>query len=92
MNTPPSFSPLGAPPSPPAAPAPATLRGPRGFSCGVERGGVDRRVPLIAPDDAHVYDLARHAAARGCRLVHDGRRVYVTPCPLPEEFAVGRAA
>lgn len=70
---------LGAPPSPPAAPAPATLRGSRGF-------------PLIAPPEARVVDLAQAAHARGCRLVHDGQHVRVVPRVMPEEFAVAEAA
>jgi hypothetical protein len=80
MNTSPPFSPLGAPPGPStAAPAPATLRGSRG-------------IPLIAPPESRVIDLAEAAHARGCRLVHDGRNVLVVPRVMPGQFVIAEAA
>ena len=36
-------------------------------------------VPLIAPMEARVYDMAVAAAAVGCRLVADGGRIYLVP-------------
>lgn len=63
---------------PPESPAPARGRLPR--------------IPLIAPDSARVVDLAEAAHAVGCRLVHDGRRVFLTPRVMPGEFVVGEAA
>lgn len=36
-------------------------------------------IPLNAPDDARLFDVARAAAARGLRIAYVGRTVVLTP-------------
>lgn len=45
-------------------------------------------IPMLIPDEARLHDVATRAHAIGLRLVHDGRRIYLTPQPGPGEFVI----